>query len=233
MMNVLRSYPPGWCGLPRWSLFVHNSIMRNPTESPRTADVEPGIVTRGAVTVFTGCMFSGKTTELLRRIDRLDNQTVVTFKHAVDDRYREDAVVTHGGKAVPAIAVRSSGELSQRVPESAVAVAIDEGHFFDEELVVVAQDLLRRGVDVLVTLLDRDSWGRVFPMVKRLHAVAHEMVMLHANCARCERPASRTQRLTPIIDGQMVGGPESYEPRCTECWRPPPETPPPMVQPAS
>jgi len=146
----------------------------------------------------------------------------------IDNRYAADAVVTHGGKAVPAVTVQSSAELRNRLPENIAAVAIDEGHFFDEGLVEVAEDLTDRGVDVFVTLLDRDSWGRVFPIVKRLNAVADEMVMLHATCARCQRPANRTQRLTPIIDGQMVGGPESYEPRCMECWRPPSEPPPPL-----
>ena len=44
-------------------------------------------------------------------------------------------------------------------------------------------------------------------------------------CGRCGREATYTQRLTPIIDGNIVGGPESYEPRCRQCWSPPPEPP--------
>ena len=203
--------------------------MRGPLEMSEPPSVKLVQHERGAITVLTGCMFSGKTTHLLRRIDHCKAGGVATFKHAIDDRYRSDAVVTHGGKATPAIAVRSSAELLERLPEDAAVVAVDEGHFFDDQLVGLAESLVERGVDVMVTMLDRDSWGRVFPMVKRLNGVADEMVMLHATCARCRRPANRTQRLTPIVDGQMVGGPESYEPRCMECWRPPSESPPPLA----
>ena len=203
--------------------------MRGPLQTSEPQSVKLVQNARGTITVLTGCMFAGKTTHLLRRIDRYDECSVVTFKHAIDDRYRADAVVTHGGKATPAVAVRSSAELCQRLPEDVTVVAIDEGHFFDDQLVGLADTLVERGVDVIVTMLDRDSWGRVFPMVRQLNAVADEMVMLHATCARCQRPANRTQRLTPIVDGQMVGGSESYEPRCTECWRPPGESPPPLA----
>ena len=203
--------------------------MHGPLETTESTGVEPVLGTRGTMIVFTGCMFAGKTTHLLRRIDRYEACGVATFKHAIDDRYRSDAVVSHGGKATPCIAVRSSAELLGRLPEDVTVVAVDEGHFFDAQLVGLAETLVERGVDVMVTMLDRDSWGRVFPLVKQLNAVADEMVMMHATCARCQRPANRTQRLTPIIDGQMVGGSESYEPRCLECWRPPSESPPPFV----
>lgn len=171
-------------------------------------------------------MFAGKTTHLFRHLEASRGYAVALFKHVVDTRYCEDAVVSHGGKSMPATAVRSSAELGKRLDEGISTVGIDEGHFFDDDLVPCIQSLTDRGVDVVVTMLDRDSWGRVFPLAKKLNAIADEMVMLHANCARCQRPASRTQRLTPIVNYQMVGGSESYEPRCLECWHPPAEPPP-------
>jgi thymidine kinase len=80
-------------------------------------------------------------------------------------------------------------------------------------------------MQVLLTALDRDSWGRVFPVVERLRAIAHLVREMTTFCARCGGLAERTQRLTPILDRSMVGGPESYEPRCLQCWKPPPEFP--------
>ena len=105
-------------------------------------------------------------------------------------------------------------------------MAVDEGHFFDLVLVDVARDLAAQGKDVIITALDRDSWGRPFTVADRLTALADEPVLRSTVCAGCGSTADRTQRLTPIIDGNMVGGPESYEARCRSCWVRPPEPPP-------
>lgn len=179
---------------------------------------------RGSVTLIAGCMFSGKTTELLRRLDRCDATRVRVFKHVIDRRYAGDSIVTHGGLARPATAIALAAEL---VPfaEPGTTIALDEAHFFDADLPNVVEEVIRGGTDVILTLLDRDSWGCPFAVGVALEGLADESVVLTARCARCGRSANRTQRLTPIVDGQMVGGTESYEPRCRDCWQPPPEPP--------
>ena len=103
--------------------------------------------------------------------------------------------------------------------------AIDEAHFFDASLAAVVAGLAQRGVDVVVTSLQPDSWGRPFTVAERLLAIADEPMVTTATCARCGALADRTQRLTPIVDGQMVVKPSNYEPRCRSCWRPPLEPP--------
>ena len=90
----------------------------------------------------------------------------------------------------------------------------------------VIEALARRGLGVVLTSLDPDSWGRPFHVVERLRPIAGESVSLQATCARCDAVASRTQRLTPIVHGNMADGPENYEPRCPACWTPPPEPAP-------
>jgi thymidine kinase len=102
-------------------------------------------------------------------------------------------------------------------------VAIDEGHFFDAELPEVCSELARRGLEVAVASLDLNSWGQSFAVIARLKQVADHCLVKTAVCVRCGRTATYTQRLTPIIDGNIVGGPESFEPRCRDCWSPPPE----------
>lgn len=180
---------------------------------------EPG---HAPITVFCGCMFSGKTTELLRRLEHRSPQSTLVFKHVIDDRYELDAVVSHGGKSIPATRITAATEILDHVGNGIELVAVDEGHFFDSTLVEVTQELAGRGIAVIITLLDRDTWGRPFPLAERLCAVAEEPVVEYADCARCGARADRTQRLTPIVDLRMVGGPEHYEPRCQKCWTPPP-----------
>ena len=171
-------------------------------------------------------MFSGKTTELLRRVALYDRAKVAAFKHAIDVRYSPNEIVSHAGKAYPACAITSAGEILSRLALGVELVAIDEAHFLDADLVEVTTILAGRGLDVVLTSLDPDSWGRPFEVVERLKPITGESVSLQATCVRCDAVASRTQRLTPIIGGNMADGPENYEPRCPACWIPPPETAP-------
>jgi len=50
--------------------------------------------------VITGCMFSGKTEELIRRLERvrIANGKLLLFKPTIDDRYSTTSVVTHYGR---------------------------------------------------------------------------------------------------------------------------------------
>ena len=180
----------------------------------------------GTITVLSGCMFSGKTTELLRRLDQLPQGSALVFKHIIDNRYDPDAVVSHAGKAIAAVRISSAAEIPAHVHDGITTVAVDEGHFFDGGLVDVAQALAARGVNVIVTSLDMDSWGRSFPVIEQLRKVSDDDDVLQTTCARCGARADHTQRRTPIVDGDLVGGPESYEARCQRCWIPPPESPP-------
>lgn len=179
----------------------------------------------GALTFITGCMFSGKTSALLAHIRRFDRSAVTCFKHVIDTRYSVDCVVSHDGAKSPARAITSGGQIPRHVPPGIRLVAIDEAHFFDDSLIDAADLLRARGIDVVMTALDIDSFGEPFNVCDRLVEGASEHVRLKSTCVQCAAPASRTQRLTPIIDGQMVGGRESYEPRCTTCWTPPPIAP--------
>ncbi|MFQ5590313.1 MAG: thymidine kinase [Phycisphaerae bacterium] len=180
----------------------------------------------GTLTVILGCMFSGKTTDLLRRLASQPEGSAVAFKHLIDDRYDSHSIVTHAGKAIPGIAVAGAGELRNRIDDGIKLVAVDEGHFFCEPLADVCRELTERALDVVVTSLDVDSWGRPFRVARELARCANEIVVRHAVCGRCGIRADRTQRLTPIVGCRMVGGADDYEPRCQRCWTPPPEPPP-------
>lgn len=170
-------------------------------------------------------MFSGKTEELLRRARAVDAANVVVFKHRRDDRYSTTQVVTHGMDAYDAVTVAGAAEILDRVPASVRWVGIDEAHFFDAALPEVCRKLAQRGCQVVVTGLDLDSWGRPFQQVERLREQSAVVLAIRGACARCGAPADHTQRTQPIVNGNMVGGPEAFEPRCEACWRPPPEAP--------
>ena len=174
-------------------------------------------------------MFSGKTTELMHRMRQHPPSSVRAFKHSADDRYRAGAIVTHDGHSSQAIRIDRASAMLNSCADGVTLVVVDEAHFFEDQLLEVVRTLADRGIEVVLTSLDLDSWGQPFPLIDKLCALATEVVVKTGTCARCGKPADRTQRLTPIIDGQMITGPEHYESRCQTCWTPPPETPPEYV----
>nr|WP_239534016.1 thymidine kinase [Thalassobacillus pellis] len=176
----------------------------------------------GWVEVICGSMFSGKSEELIRRVRRATygNLSVRVFKPVIDNRYSEDAIVSHNGTSVLARPVDHARDILDTVNDEVDIVGIDEVQFFDEEVVGVVEALADKGVRVIVAGLDTDFRGEPFGTMPELMALSEMVTKLNAICPICGSPASRTQRL---IDGRpasyddpiiLVGASESYEPRC-------------------
>lgn len=167
-------------------------------------------------------MFSGKSEELIRRVRRTQfaKQKIVVFKPQLDNRYADEAVVSHNGTSTIAFPISHSKEIFDHIDASIDVIAIDEVQFFDDEITKVVQQLADSGHRVIVAGLDQDFRGEPFGPIANLLSIAELVTKLQAVCAVCGSPASRTQRLIngrpasyhdPII---LVGASEAYEPRC-------------------
>lgn len=183
-------------------------------------DWRSGFAHSGSIEVIVGGMFSGKTEELLRRLKRarLARQYVQAFKPKIDDRYSQDQVASHDRSMMAAHVIERSDEIYQHLKPETQVVGIDEGQFFDLELLDVCNDLADRGLRVIVAGLDMNWRGRPFRPMPELMAVAEHVHKLQAICVICGGIASRTQRLTPSTEDIVVGAHASYEPRCRECF---------------
>ncbi|MFM7051519.1 MAG: thymidine kinase [Planctomycetota bacterium] len=175
--------------------------------------------------VICGPMFAGKSTELLRRVERAqaEGREALVAKPARDTRYSRDAVVTHDGARLPAVAVASATELAQLVLARAALptlVAIDEIHFFAEEAVAPIAVLRARGVAVAVAGCDLDHFGEVFAPFGALLPAATEVVRLRGVCARCGAESTHSERLVPATDRIIVGGAAEFIATCAACFRP-------------
>jgi thymidine kinase len=187
--------------------------------------------TSGWLHVICGCMFCGKTDEMLRLLRRysIAGREVILIKPRLDTRTEETTVVSRSGAHHRAVTVDGSDEIEAAAGRADI-VAIEEGQFFDERLPEVAERLSDAGRQVLVTGLDRDFRGLPFGPMPRLMALADQVTKLTAICVSCGEPATRTQRL---IDGQpapadspliVIGGlgDETYEARCRQHHEVPP-----------
>lgn len=179
----------------------------------------------GWLEVICGCMFAGKTEELIRRINVLSyaRKNILVFKPKIDDRYSTTEIASHAGSKVPCIVISEAKEILNHVNYDTDVVAIDEVQFFDEDVVDICEYLADSGLRVMVAGLDKDFRGEPFGVLPDLLTRAEFVTKLTAVCAKCGAPATRTQR---IINGKpasfndpivLVGAKEAYEPRCRHC----------------
>lgn len=181
----------------------------------------------GRLTVICGCMFSGKTARLITHLEaaRAAGRRVLACKHRLDTRYDPAHLATHDGHSFAAVPVANATEFL-RVATCAAVVGIDEAQFFGGALVSACETLRESGIAVIVAGIDHDAWGRPFPPLPELCRRADEVEWFHAPCTVCGRPAPYSQRMVPVVNNQMVGGPAEYEPRCSAHFTPlPPPAP--------
>ena len=155
----------------------------------------------GWIEVICGCMFAGKTEELIRRINVLSyaRKNILVFKPKIDDRYSTTEIASHAGSKVPCIVISEAKEILDHVNYDTDVVAIDEVQFFDEDVVDICEYLADSGLRVMVAGLDKDFRGEPFGVLPDLLTRAEFVTKLTAVCAKCGAPATRTQR---IINGK-------------------------------
>jgi len=175
-------------------------------------------VNTGWIEVVAGCMFSGKTEELIRRLRRaqIAKLNVKVFKPKIDDRYSKEKIVSHSEQSLSSIIVESPQEIL-KLAEEAQVVGIDEAQFFTEDLVDVCNQLADNGKRVIVAGLDQDYRGVPFEPIPQLLARAEYITKTLAICMQCGNPADRTQRTIASKDRVVVGATDSYEARCRKC----------------
>ena len=177
----------------------------------------------GSIEVIVGCMYSGKSEELIRRVRRasIARQVVQVFKAGIDTRYSAADVVSHSGSSTAAFPVSTIAEMWAAVEPATAVIAIDEAQFFGQDIIVVCEELAHEGRRILVAGLDTDFRGEPFGCIPDLMARADSVLKLTAVCAVCGTPnATRTQRIVEGLPARYdapliaVGANELYEARC-------------------
>jgi thymidine kinase len=184
---------------------------------------------KGWIEVITGCVFSGKTEELIRQIKqvRLAHRKVMVFRADPTHRKSCPKIVSHSGISVPALPITCATEIRSTVELDTEMVAVDEVQFLEPDVVAVMETLANKGIRVVLAGLDMDFRGEPFGSVADLLARADFVQKRQAVCVVCGQLATRSQRL---INGQpakrdttviMRGHPATYEPRCRKCHQVP------------
>jgi thymidine kinase len=185
------------------------------------------------VIAIVGSMFSGKTEELIRLLNRhvYAKRKVRLFKPAIDTRYEDEvddinrAVVSHDGSTFQCQAVHAAAAMLKLVGDAEV-VGIDEAQFFGEDIVWVVEELANSGRVVIVAGLNLNALDEPFGHMAELMARADHVETVHAVCQCCGDDASRTllrvdKQDVPWQEGGkliLVGGEDmGYGALCREC----------------
>ncbi len=190
----------------------------------------------GRLELLVGNMFGGKSTELIRRINRYEvlRKKVTLFKHSFDRRYGTEEVCSHDGLKREAILVTTAEDLEKSLPLETDVVGIEEVQFFDSQIVPLCYRLANSGRIILPAGLLKDFRGEIFPFSDKgldmgdLISIADKIDQFNAYCTYengqeiCGRDAAWIQR---FYNGQVApydsptilpGGKEAYAPRCRE-----------------
>ncbi|SHH17968.1 thymidine kinase [Thermosipho atlanticus] len=176
----------------------------------------------GKITVITGPMYSGKTTELLSFVEiyNIGKKKTIVFKPSLDDRYGIDTVATHTGFQVKAHRISKSDEIFDYINEDVDAVFIDEVQFLDVQLIDIVKKLVFKGIDVFCAGLDISYLENPFETTAKLLAIADEVIKKKAVCEKCgEHRATYSYKIVPNGGEIDIGGKDKYIAVCRECLR--------------
>tara|TARA_B100001250_G_C19697200_1_gene743106 strand:+ start:145 stop:648 length:504 start_codon:yes stop_codon:yes gene_type:complete len=166
-------------------------------------------------------MFSGKTEELIRRLNRAKyaKQEVAIFKPMLDDRYSEDYIVSHNENRIRSIQVESASGILDYCSKADV-FGIDEAQFFDNDIVDVAKKIASDGKRIVIAGLEKDYLAIPFGPMPKLLVEAEYITKVSAICMMCGDPANFSQRISDEKSQILVGESDKYEARCRKCFKP-------------
>ena len=173
----------------------------------------------GRLELIMGCMFSGKSTELIRRLKRYKaiNKNILVINSAKDTRSTEQVLKTHDGVTFNCIKTNNLNEIFKSKDfRNVEIIGIDEGQFFNG-LYDFVMGSLNLDKHVIVASLDGDSNQETFGETLSLIPIADEVDKLKAFCMECNdgTPAPFSKRITMQNEGQeLVGDNDIYRAVC-------------------
>lgn len=178
--------------------------------------------TYGEITLILGCMFAGKSSELIRQIRRYKSigLNVFIIKHIIDDRYNASCITSHDQEKIESVNVRYLEHIWDNYMDEykkADVVIIEEAQFFEHIIDFVLKTSEVYGKDVIVAGLDGNFKRKPFINGELLELIplAENVYKLHGFCQICHNKASFTKSIMKNTDNEVVvGGKECYIPVC-------------------
>ena len=170
------------------------------------------MTSKGRIDIITGCMFSGKSTECIRRINRYKvlKKNILIVNHSLDKRYKENSISTHSNISLNCHSLENVNKIktdSKYDYENLDVILIEEAQFFDNlyEFATKSADIDEK--IIIISGLDGDSNREEFGDIIKLIPHCNTITKLHALCTICNDGtlACFTKRLVKNCEKILVG----------------------------
>ena len=170
------------------------------------------------LSIIMGNMFSGKTSELIRRLKRFKviGKNILVVNSAKDTRSPDEVLKTHDNVKFNCHKVYNLFDLVHKDDfEIADIIAIDEAQFFSQ-LRKFVEYCLFENKTVILAGLDADSFQRKWGEILDCIPLACEVTKLSALCMYCNNgnPGPFTKRIVDNRELELIGGSDMYRAVC-------------------
>ena len=163
-------------------------------------------------------MFSGKTSELIRRLKRhrVIGDSILVINSQKDSRNEGSVLQTHDKGTFDCLKTNTlMSVVDSEEYRRAVVVAVDETQFF-EGLRPFVEQALGDGKDVILAGLDGDFKQQVFGELLSVIPLANDVTKLNALCMECMDGTLGpfTKRMVTNSDQELIGDADVYRAVC-------------------
>ena len=183
------------------------------------------IIMTGYLKVILGCMFSGKTTELIKEYNRHKSCDLrcCFINHSTDDRYGSGGNVTKTHNNQDILNDKSCNRLNEIFCKASIhndydVFFINEGQFFSDLYEYVDFLVNIHGKKVYVCGLDGDFERKEFGSILKIIPLCDDIIKLKAICKNCKnKEGIFTFRMNGQLKQTIVGA-DIYSALCRECY---------------
>ena len=169
------------------------------------------------IKVYTGTMFSGKSTRLIEEYNKIeDKNAVMCFKPSKDKREFGAIRARNVEETVSSIVISRFEEILFHINENIKYIFIDEVQFINGNFNILTKFSLK-GITIFIAGLKQTSELRPFGTMPYILAIADEIEILHTNC-ECGEIARYTDCTTDKKNDILIGDKEKYRPVCEKCY---------------
>ena len=183
----------------------------------------------GRIELIIGCMYSGKTTELIRLINRYKslNKPMLIINYIEDNRYGNDnKIYTHNKLGIEAKHIThiediyNNPKLLEEYNNSEI-IFINEGQFFTNLYEFVINSVDKDNKIFIICGLDGDYQKKPFGDILKLIPHSDKLTRLNAMCKICGdgTPGIFTYRKIESDKQKLIGGDDIYIPVCRKHYK--------------
>jgi thymidine kinase len=186
-------------------------------------DMSPSSPPIGSLELIIGPMYAGKSTELIRIINRFKclDKNVLVINHMINNRYGSSSLTTHNRESFDeCIILEKLADVQKEeysdIFQKADVIVIEELQFFGDAYDSIIHWIDHCGKCVVAAGLDGDARKLPFGDVLRLIPHAEKVRKLNALCKRCGdgTKAHFSKRITKDEQTILVGSDDVYEAVC-------------------